>query len=201
MQGLLITIEGIDGTGKTSVVNLLKPRFPDAVFTVEPTHGWIGEVVRKSITCDTHPLTELFLFVADHAEHLAKVIKPALSEGKLVISDRYSDSRYAYQGVALSHIFENAMEWVQSIHEGWSITPNLTILLTIDPSIAISRLEKRDNHTKFERLEFLKRVQENFLLLAEKEPKRFVIVDAAQKLEKVVEDVEHRIRMFSQHLP
>lgn len=196
LKGCLITIEGIDGTGKSSIVDMLKHRFPDAVFTAEPTQSWIGDMIKRAIISDTDALAELFLFTADHAEHITKLIRPALLEGKLVISDRYSDSRYAYQGAVLSHMFEDAMEWVQSIHKGWSIVPDLTILLTIHPSIAISRLERRGNHTKFERLKFLKKVQENFLKLAQNEPQRFVVVDASQKLEKVAEDVEHAIKRF-----
>ncbi len=195
-KGKLITLEGIDGTGKSSIAKMLRTKFPEAVFTMEPTHSWIGEAVRRSIGSDTDPLAELFLFVADHAEHIARVIRPALRDGKLVISDRYSDSRYAYQGATLSHTFDNAMEWLQSIHNGWTIVPDLTILLTIDPGIAVSRCGIRGEHTKFEKIEFLRTVQDNYLKLAEKEPQRFVIVDAEAELEIVAHKVESAIRGF-----
>lgn len=71
LKGKLITLEGIDGTGKSSIAKMLRTKFPEAVFTMEPTHSWIGEAVRRSIGSDTDPLAELFLFVADHAEHIA----------------------------------------------------------------------------------------------------------------------------------
>ncbi|VVB88556.1 putative thymidylate kinase [uncultured archaeon] len=195
-KGKLITLEGIDGTGKSSIANILKNRLPEVVFTREPTQSWIGKAVMKSIESEADPLAELFLFVADHAEHIAKVIRPALDNGKIVISDRYSDSRYAYQGVTLSDNFEDAVAWVQGIHGGWTIVPDLTILLTIDPEIAVLRCGVRGDKTKFEKLEFLKKVQDNFLRLAGEEPDRFVIIDAGEELEKVRCEVEMRIKEF-----
>ena len=195
-KGKLITLEGIDGTGKSSIARMLKNKFPDAVFTREPTHSWIGNAVKRSIESDTDPLAELFLFVADHAEHIARVVRPALNEGKNVFSDRYSDSRYAYQGATLSNIFEDAMGFVQGVHRGWTVVPDLTILFTIDPVIAVSRCGVRGEKTKFEKIEFLKTVQGNLLKLAEKEPKRFVIIDAERELAQVEKDVEIVINEF-----
>jgi dTMP kinase len=195
-NGKLITLEGIDGTGKSSVARNMISKFPEAIFTREPTQSWIGKAVKKSIDSDTDPLAELFLFVADHAEHISKVIRPALEDGKIVISDRYSDSRYAYQGATLSNKFDDAMDWVRSIHRGWTIVPDLTILFRIDPDVAVSRCGFRGAHTKFEKIEFLKTVQENFMKLAEKEPKRFVVIDAGQELEVVGCEVESVIREF-----
>ncbi|MCZ7393187.1 MAG: dTMP kinase [Candidatus Methanoperedens sp.] len=195
-KGKLITLEGIDGTGKTSIAKMLKTKFTEAVFTKEPTQSWIGKAVKKSIGSEADPLAELFLFVADHAEHIAKVIRPALEEGKIVISDRYSDSRYAYQGATLSSLFDDPMEWIQKIHKGWTIVPDLTVLLTIDPGVAVSRCGVRGNHTKFEKIEFLKKVQENFLALAKREPKRFVVIDAGREFKVVAQEVESVVKEF-----
>lgn len=195
-KGKLITLEGIDGTGKSSIAKMLGAEFPEAVLTTEPTRSWIGNAVKRSIESDTDPLAELFLFVADHAEHVAKVIRPALLEGKTVISDRYSDSRYAYQGATLFDQFDDAMEWVESIHRGWTIVPDLTILFTIEPDVAVSRCGIRGNHTKFEKIEFLRTVQENFLKLAGREPRRFVVIDAGRELGIVEHEVERIIREF-----
>ncbi len=195
-RGELITLEGIDGTGKSSIAQMLKKRFPEAVFTREPTRSWIGKAVKKSIESDGDPLAELFLFVADHAEHIAKVIRPALSEGNIVISDRYSDSRFAYQGATLSNMFDDAMGWVQSIHKDWTIVPDLTLLFTIEPAVAVSRCGVRGDKTKFEKIEFLKTVQGNFLKLAKREPHRFAVIDAGQELDVVGRDVELAIRKF-----
>ncbi len=195
-KGKLITLEGIDGTGKSSIAKMLGTEFSDAVFTREPTRSWIGKAVKQSIESNTDPLAELFLFVADHAEHIAKVIRPALLDEKLVISDRYSDSRYAYQGATLSSMFDDAMGWVQGIHKGWTIVPDLTILFTIDPAVAVSRCGVRGEHTKFEKIEFLRTVQGNFLKLAEKEPQRFVIIDAGNTPEVVGNEVKDAIKDF-----
>lgn len=195
-RGKLITIEGIDGTGKSSITKMLKKRFKDAVFTKEPTESWIGKATRKSIDSDIDSLAQLFLFVADHAEHIARVIRPALEEGKTVISDRYSDSRYAYQGATLSGIFDDAMGWIQNIHRDWTIVPDLTILLTVDTEVAVSRCGFRGNHTKFEKIEFLKNVQGNYMKLAEREPRRFVVISTEKELEVVEREVEAAIEKF-----
>ena len=106
--GVLVTLEGLDGSGKTSCIGALKasPSIPTATYTREPTHTWYGEAVRRSLNDDdADPLAELFLYTADHAAHLADVIGPALDRGELVVSDRYSDSRYAYQGATLADRF------------------------------------------------------------------------------------------------
>ena len=195
-EGKLITLEGIDGTGKSSIAKILKKSFPEAFFTFEPTQSWIGKAVKRSIESDGDPLAELFLFVADHAEHIAKVIRPALAEGKNVFSDRYSDSRYAYQGATLSNDFDDAVAWVQGLHRGWTVVPDMTILFSIDPEVAVSRCGVRGEKTKFEKLEFLKNVQDNFLRLAMEEPRRFVIIDAGGELGKVGFEVEAKVREF-----
>ncbi|HLB72287.1 MAG: dTMP kinase [Candidatus Methanoperedens sp.] len=195
-KGRLITLEGIDGTGKSSIAKMLEERFRDAVFTREPTGNWIGKAVKRSIESDIDPFAELFLFMADHAEHISKLIRPALREGKTVISDRYSDSRYAYQGATLSDLVDDAIEWVKSVHKGWTIVPDLTILFTVDPTIAVSRCGIRGDHTKFEKIEFLKIVQGNYLELAKREPQRFVIIDAAQAPGSIGDRVEAVISEF-----
>jgi len=98
---MLITLEGLDGGGKTTVWEALHDVYPDATFTREPTDSWYGEAVDRSIAADdADPLAELFLLTADHADHLSGTIEPALADGDLVISDRYSDSRFAYLSAA-----------------------------------------------------------------------------------------------------
>ena len=91
----LITLEGIDGTGKSTLVRLLETRLADLdpVFTREPTTAWTGQAVRRGIAEEVDPIAEALLFAADHAAHIATVVRPALAEGRLVVSDRYSDSR------------------------------------------------------------------------------------------------------------
>lgn len=101
---MLITIEGIDGCGKSSLHEALAGRLSDLspVMTREPGATWIGDQVRRAIAEQADPIAEALLFVADHAAHLREVVWPALTDGRLVISDRYIDSRFAYQEVSLS---------------------------------------------------------------------------------------------------
>ena len=184
MRGKLITLEGIDGSGKSTVAKKLQEnpeiRAFEPVFTREPTRGtFTGTAVEKSIQSDTDQLAELFLFTADHAEHLAKLVKPALENGKSVISDRYSDSRYAYQGVTLKNRLDNPLEWVKNLHRGWTIVPDLTFLFDISPEI-----------------EFLRGVRELFLRLVEEDPERFIVIDASQPPEGVEKEVMEKVLEF-----
>jgi len=192
MKGKLITLEGIDGAGKSTVLDFLKthPVFgKKAVFTREPTTNWTGEAVERAIHSDTDPMTELFLFTADHADHIARTIHPAMLEGRNVISDRYYDSRIAYQTVTLQGILDDPVEWIEKLHQGWTIVPDLTILLDLEPAIAVSRCNTREVQTKFEKIDFLSKVREIFLKLAEKQPERFCVIDASQDIEDVKKQI------------
>jgi len=201
MRGKLITLEGIDGSGKSTVAEKLQKN-PEIkafkpVFTREPTRGTLtGNAVEKAIQSDTDQLAELFLFTADHAEHLAKLIKPALENGKIVISDRYSDSRYAYQGITLKTHLENPLEWVKDLHRGWTIVPDITFLFDIRPEISIERCGKRGEQSKFEKLEFLRGVREIFLKLAADDPERFIVIDASRSPEYIEKEVVKKIMEF-----
>ncbi|MGB9939989.1 dTMP kinase [Methanosarcina sp.] len=201
MRGKLITLEGIDGSGKSTVAEKLRKN-PEIkafgpVFTREPTRGTLtGDAVEKAIQSDTDQLAELFLFTADHAEHLAKLVKPALENGKIVISDRYSDSRYAYQGVTLKTRLENPIEWVKNLHRGWTIVPDLTILFDIVPEVSIERCGKRGEQSKFEKLELLRGVREIFLRVAAEDPERFIIIDASRSPEYIEKEVAKKVLEF-----
>lgn len=201
MIGKLITLEGIDGSGKSTVAKKLQENLEikafEPVFTREPTRGTLtGIAVEKAIQSDTDQLAELFLFTADHAEHLAKIVKPALENGKIVISDRYSDSRYAYQGVTLKNRIENPLEWIKNLHRNWTVIPNLTFLFDIKPEISIERCGKRGDQSKFEKIEFLESVRELFLRLAKENSERFVIIDASQSPENLEKNVVGKILEF-----
>lgn len=203
MRGKLITLEGIDGSGKSTVAKKLQENpdilFFNPIFTREPTRGTLtGTAVENAIQSETDQLAELFLFTADHAEHLAKLVKPALENGKIVISDRYSDSRYAYQGVTLKNRFENPLEWVKSLHSGWTVVPDLTFLFDIEPEIAVERCGKRGEQTKFEKIEFLQKVREIFLRLAAEEPDRFLVIDASCSQEDIEKKVVQKVLEFIQ---
>ncbi|KAB1187581.1 MULTISPECIES: dTMP kinase [Haloferax] len=187
---MLVTLEGLDGSGKTTVWEALHDVYPDAVFTREPTDdSWYGDAVNRAIgDDDADPLATLFLFTADHADHLSRVVRPALAEGDLVISDRYSDSRYAYQGASLRDSdLKRPMEYIMGIHAAFTRPPDKTIYLDVDPETAAARSGKTN---KFEQAAYLAEVRANYERLIEAEPERFVRVDATQPPEDVLDDVE-----------
>jgi dTMP kinase len=192
----LITLEGIDGSGKSTLHAALREPLADLdpVFTSEPGATWIGAAVRRAIAEQIDPVTEATLFVADHAAHLAKVVRPALAEGKLVISDRYSDSRYAYQSVTLQGIIPDPEQWLRAMHNSWTIIPARTFLCVLPVDEALTRLKPQDKREHFERREVLEKVQNNYLSFARAEPSRFVLVDAMLPPDTVAQFVADAIR-------
>ncbi|MDT8357888.1 MAG: dTMP kinase [Methanomicrobiaceae archaeon] len=204
---MLITIEGIDGSGKSSLLEGLKSALADLdpLFTREPGSGWLGDVVRRGIAEEIDPVAEALLFVADHALHLETVIRPAHANDRLVISDRYSDSRYAYQAVTLDGIIPDPLAWLRQVHGEWTIRPDLTFLLVVPVAEAVRRLSGAKRPEHFERAEVLERVQEVYLDLVCGDPERFVIVDGMMPEEEVRDFVAGEIRtsaaLSRSHLP
>jgi dTMP kinase len=194
---MLITLEGIDGSGKSTLHEGLRDLLEDLdpVFTREPGATWVGESVRRAIAEQIDPVTEATLFVADHAAHLAKVVRPALAEGRLVISDRYSDSRFAYQSVTLQGIVPDPEGWLRAMHNGWTIVPDRTFLCVLPVDDALTRLKPDNQREHFEKREVLEEVQNNYLTYARNEPSRFVIVDAMLSPEIVAKFVADAIRV------
>ncbi len=188
---MLVTLEGLDGSGKTTVWEALHDVYPKATFTREPTESWYGEAVRRSLgDPEADPLAELFLFVADHADHLASVVRPALEDGDLVVSDRYSDSRYAYQAAALEGVVQRPMEYVRGVHGPFTRPPDLTVYLDVSPETAAAR---SDRGMKFENSDYLAAVRANYERLLSAEPERFVRIDAERSPEEVIEAVEETL--------
>jgi len=138
-------------------------------------------------------MQELFLFMADHAHHLTKTVLPALETGAIVLSDRYADSTAAYQGVTLRGIVPDPVSWIQSIYRPWNLLPDKTLLFVLDPKVALQRMQSRKGRQKFERLEFLRLVDENFRRMAALEPERFVQIDATKEAKKVEEEAINAI--------
>ncbi len=221
MRGILITFEGIDGSGKSTIAAELAQRIAEEerppfagrrfLFTAEPTDGDEGRMIREKLKRESRmaegqgsgareaeQLEELFLFMADHARHLAETVIPALERGMVVISDRYSDSRVAYQGATLRGVIPRPMEWVKELHRPWCIVPDKTILFSIDPSLAVKRCQSRQEECassqmpkgpeKFEREEFLREVARNFELIVKEEPERFVAIDATRGKAEILEE-------------
>jgi len=195
---LLITLEGIDGSGKSTLHKTLQEMLADLdpVFTREPGATWIGESVRRAIAEQVDPVTEATLFVADHAAHLAKIIRPALAEGKLVISDRYSDSRFAYQSVTLEGVIPEPEKWLRAMHNSWTIKPDRTFLFVLPVDEALSRLKPHDKREHFEKRDVLEKVQNNYLKFASEDPSRFIIVDATKEKDEIARFVAGAIRQI-----
>lgn len=190
-RGRFLVFEGIDGSGKSTVARTINERMMAAgrpsVLTAEPTESWIGDMVRRGNKEAASPFTETLLYVADRAEHTAQIDK-WLNEGKNVVCDRYVGSTLAYQAVTLRpHLGEPAREWLRSVNAPFTLRPDVTFLLLLDPELAMERLGSRPGREKFEKLDFLRSVDEEYRRLAEKDG--YVIIDAARPLEQVAEDV------------
>jgi len=190
MPGLFVTFEGIDRSGKTTQARLLVERLGgDALGVREPGGTAVGERVRellKDPASDLGPEAEALLFAAARAELVSKVIRPALEEGKVVVSDRFLDSSLAYQGAARGLGVEE-VERVNNFAVG-GLVPDLTILLEIDPAAAAARAGESDRFED-EGRQLQERVQAAYSSLADAHPDRFVRVDADRDSDDVHTDV------------
>lgn len=195
MKGKFITIEGIDGTGKSTLVKELEKTLKTLGWkvsvTTEPTDSWLGKNVKRGFNEEISPLTETFLFLADRCEHTRWILEE-LEEGKIVLCDRYADSTYAYQGAALENLIENPMEWLIEISRKVVVEPDLTILLVANVETVIERIEPRGERSKFERIEYLRKVSQNYIRLAQKYS-RIKIIDAEQSPEVVLDKAKNLI--------
>lgn len=199
VRAALVTFEGIDGSGKTTVSRMAAERLSkrgERVFlTSEPSQGWVGEAVRRSYDDDVGPLAETFLFLADRAVHLEEVRRHLAAE-EIVLCDRYADSTFAYQGARLQGIVPDPIRFLQGISAPWTLEPDLTILLRVPPEVGLRRLGGRTRRVRFEDLAFLRRVAANYDRLAH--GKRFVVLDARRPAEEVADDavaaIERRLR-------
>lgn len=196
---LLVTIEGIDGTGKSTLLAMLSETLADLspVFTREPGATWVGTAVRRAIAEEADPVAEALLFAADHAAHLAAVVRPALDEDRLVISDRYTDSRYAYQTAMLEGLIPDPLAWLRSVHDGWTIPPDRTYLLVLPVDEAVARASGKARLEHFEERSFLEKVQKKYLGLAAGEPSRFLVIDAGKEKEEILGLVAGDIRRLA----
>jgi dTMP kinase len=195
--GFFISFEGIDGAGKSTHINaycdLLRDRFPDrsVVLTREPGGTALGEQLRTVLLeAPMHLETEALLMFAARREHLEQVIEPALAAGHIVVSDRFTDASFAYQGGGRGLPLEklNALEqWVQGKADGRLLQPNTTFLFDLPGAVAEARRSKARSPDKFEQLDlaFFERVRQEYLRRAKADPDRFVLVDATQTQEAI----------------
>ena len=124
---------------------------------------------------------------------IGATVLPALQAGAIVLSDRYADSTAAYQGVTLRGIVPDPVQWIQNIYLPWNLRPDKTLLFVLDPHSALLRMKSRQGREKFERLEFLQSVDENFRRMAALEPDRFVLINAGRDAEDVAEEATRAV--------
>ncbi|MRG60458.1 dTMP kinase [Agromyces sp. CFH 90414] len=201
-RGRFITLEGGDGSGKSTQAALLEQWLTaegrTVVRTREPGGTEVGVEIRELVLHhrgDIDPRAEALLYAADRAHHVATLVRPALARGEVVVQDRYLDSSVAYQGAG--RVLDPAE--VRSLSE-WAtggLLPDLTVLLDLDPHAARARLDVA--RTRYDRLEaeaseFHDRVRRAFLDLAAAEPERFLVVDATRPVEEIAASIRERVR-------
>ena len=208
-NNMFITLEGIEGSGKTTqiknIVEFLENKGYDCVVTREPGGTKIGEKIR-SILLDPknrnmEPACELLLYLSDRVQHIKELINPALSEGKTIICDRFFDATLVYQGYARGL----SIDLIIKLHEmiAYGLKPDITILLDLLPEIGLSRAwEQIDNgsrsgvETRFEKetLLFHEKIRAGYLELARLEPKRFRVIDASKNKDQVKQQIINALR-------
>lgn len=198
---MFITFEGIEGSGKSTQIQLLKEFFEKkaqkAFFTKEPGSSEVGKKIRSVLLNKENkifPQTEIFLIFADRVQHVQEIIKPNLNEGKIVISDRYFDSSIAYQGqregVDKTEIYEliNMLDLP---------TPDITFLLDLPVDIGLKRAKNRASLDRFEseEISFHEGVRQNYLDLQEQNLERIVKIDALQTPDEIFSNILKKIKI------
>jgi dTMP kinase len=195
MRGKFITLEGMDGAGKSThiptIVSILEARGIEVISTREPGGTLLGEHLRELLLHDSmHPETETLLMFAARREHIEQVIAPALNRGAYVLSDRFTDATFAYQcggrGVSTEKI-RILEEWVQG-----SLQPDITLLFDVPVEVSIQRLASARTPDKFERetSDFFTRIRNAYLHRAQENIQRFRVIDANRQLEDIKKELE-----------
>ena len=186
---MLITFEGIDGSGKTTqsrkLYEFLRAKGINVSLYREPGGTPLGEELRDIlIKRELNERTELLLFESARAQLVLEKLKPDMERGTVVILDRFTDSTLAYQGYGRGL----DLELVRRLNEfaSFGIKPDITFLLDVEPELAVNRIREK---TRFDKLEFLKRVRDGFLEIAREEPERVVVLDTRRGEEEVFQSI------------
>lgn len=210
MRGKFITFEGIDGSGKSTQLKILADKLQsdgfDVLATQEPGGTPLGRQLRK-VFLETEekvaPLAELLLFAADRAQHVNFLIKPSLSAGKIIISDRYADATVAYQGAGRGFDTATINQIIQLATGG--LKPDLTLFFDVSVEAAIARTHSRHvegeqkNRMDSETVEFYERVRRSYLQIANEEPARFRVIEASGAIDEIKEKVFALVAEFLQN--
>lgn len=192
-SGFFLTIEGGEGTGKSTLVTSLYNYLVDVekrvvVKTFEPGDTPFGKRIRELVLHQEDILitsrAELFLYLSDRAHHVESLIKPALNQDLIVICDRFNDSSLAYQGAARRDSEVDKLKEVCDF-AAFGLVPDLTLYLDVDPKIALARLKRGKDRLEKEDLEFHQRVRQGYLNIAKEEPDRVYVIDASKSQEEV----------------
>ena len=198
MKAKFITLEGMDGAGKSThipaIIQMLEAKGREVVSTREPGGTGLGEQLRALLLHEAmHPETETLLMFAARREHIAQIIQPALARGAYVLSDRFTDATYAYQcgakGVLAAKI-EQLEQWVHA-----DLQPDVTLLFDVPVEVSVARLAGARSPDKFEResSNFFTKIRNAYLQRARNNPQRFRIIDASKSLQDVANSVKEVI--------
>lgn len=200
-KGYFITFEGADGCGKTTQSELVQKYLEDkgfeVVWTREPGAKGLGQNIRQLLLHydgDVAPMCEAFLFLADRAQHIEHLIKPAVAAGKIVVCDRHTDSTIAYQGYGRGEDIEQ-LKYLNNLATG-PIKPDLTFVFDVSTEVAQTRVGSEKDRMESAGIEFHKKVRQGYLEIAKQEPERVKIVDANNSIEKVFEDTKKILDAF-----
>jgi len=204
MKGRFISLEGIEGTGKSTQAKLLsdylKAKGFDIVLTEEPGGTQIGLRIRELLLSVEHKgmtaVTELLLYNASRSQHIREIILPAISRGAIVITDRFTDSTIAYQGFGRG-IDPGLIDSIDLIATG-RLRPDITILLDLDAEVGLKRNKgiNKIDRLELEDLEFHQRVRNGYYSLAEKEPERIKLIDASAGIQEIHNRISSIITNF-----
>lgn len=187
-KGKLITVEGVDGAGKSTqmavIDQALRERGIDLVRTREPGGPETAEKIRELLLNEPmSPKCELMLMFAAREENLDKIIRPALAKGQWVLCDRFTDASYAYQGYGRGRSIEEIITLENFVHP--DLKPDLTVLFDVPTEVAAARLSRKLDRFEKESQDFHRRVREGYLRMAKAEPERFYVVDGTQTPEQI----------------
>lgn len=193
-KGLFITFEGGDGCGKTTQIKLLdeylRSKGYKTLLTREPGSKGLGVKLREILLNydgEVSPIAESFLFLADRAQHVDCIIKPAIEEGVVVLCDRHTDSTVAYQGYGRGLDLEQIYRLNSIATSG--LKPDLTIVLDVDVETSQKRVGSEKDRMESAGIEFFERVRAGFLEIAKQEPERVKVVDSTQSIEEIHKEI------------